>query len=101
MKNEELTLVNGTYSATDAQHLLLSLVNHKIDFHTIEKWSHEERFGRDHDHSIRRLHELEQLHGTLKQLCKQAAEEGMQLKIKGQLSIEMVPAQTPELASAQ
>lgn len=97
MKYENLEFIDGTFNASDATHLLLSLINYKIEFHTTQKWSHAERYGRDHDHSIQRLHELEQLRASLRDICKQASDKGISLKIKGTLSIE--PVTTPESTS--
>lgn len=83
-------LVDGTFTPAEAAQVLLSLVKSKIDFHTLEKASNEERFGRDTAHSERRLEELRRLQETLRLACQDAAEAGQQLRVSGVIEITAV-----------
>ena len=87
---ETFKLVDGTFSARDATDLLLALVKSKIDFHTMEKASNQERFGRDTAHSERRLVQLRQLQDKLRLVCKTAAENGEDVQVNGWLEITLV-----------
>jgi len=85
-------LINGTFSASEAKRVLLSLVTSKIDFHNLEKLSSEERFGRDVAHSERRLIELRQLQDTFRSICQSAGDAGMDIQLNGWVEAEFVPA---------
>jgi hypothetical protein len=88
---QRFKLIDGTFSPADATQVLLSLVKSKIDFHTMEKLSNEERFGRDAAHSEQRLMKLRELHEALKTVCKSAADNGERVQVNGWLEITLVP----------
>lgn len=94
-------LIDGTFTATEATQVLLSLVKSKIDYHNLEKLSNEERFGRDVSHSGRRLAELQQLHETLRAVCRSAASAGQRMRVNGWIEIELVPARVETEAPAR
>ena len=59
MKNTtNLTLVKGQYTAEEAKEILMDLFHSKINFHEVKNFSNKERFGQDHEHSIKRMTEL-------------------------------------------
>jgi hypothetical protein len=86
-----LKLIDGEFSATEATRVLLSVVNSKIDFHTLAKVSNVERFGRDIANSERRLAELRQLQETVRSICQSASEAGQRLQVNGWIEITLVP----------
>jgi hypothetical protein len=90
---QRFKLIDGTFSATDAAHILLSLVKSKMDFHNLEKLSNEERFGRDLAHSERRLAELGELYSTLSEICRDARASDRKLQVSGWLEISPVPSE--------
>ncbi len=85
-------LIDGSFTASEATQILLSLVKSKIDFHNLEKLSNEERFGQDIAQSERRLTELRQLHETLRSACQSAAEKGQRVEVKGWIEMNLVPS---------
>ncbi|GAT32357.1 hypothetical protein TSACC_2755 [Terrimicrobium sacchariphilum] len=82
-------LLDGTFTPAEAEHILLALVNSKIDFHSLEKLSYEERTGRDLKNSARRLRELTQLREDLRRACQSAALAGASVTLRGTISIEI------------
>lgn len=60
MKTHKTKLIDGTFTTADARAVLLELLSYKINFHSREKVSDEERFGADVGHSSRRIRELNQ-----------------------------------------
>lgn len=58
MKQHSTQLIDGTFSPEKAKSILLQLLNDKMNFHYLEKVSNEERFGKDHEHSDKRIAEL-------------------------------------------
>ncbi|BCX47109.1 UPF0753 protein [Haloferula helveola] len=95
--NQRYQLIDGKFTPEQARHVLLSLVKSKIDFHSIEKLSHEERFGEDATQPQRRLAELRKLRDTLLETCESMAETGTQVRINGWIEIEPLPE--PQLAA--
>lgn len=51
-------LIEGEFLQNDARIILLQLLNSKINFHHMRKFSNEERFGKDREHSAKRLQAL-------------------------------------------
>jgi hypothetical protein len=92
-KTQQFKLIDGTFNAAEAAQILLTLVRCKIDFHTREQASNEERFGRDVAHSERRLKELQQVQEAVTSLCDFAAVQHQHLEIQGWIQIAPV---TPE-----
>lgn len=87
---QQLKLIEGTFTPAEATQMLLSLVKSKIDFHTLEKVSNEERFGRDVAHSESRLAALRRLREEITALGQSAAGQQQQLKIDGWIEITLV-----------
>ncbi|HRJ71719.1 MAG TPA: hypothetical protein PLS03_05810, partial [Terrimicrobiaceae bacterium] len=85
-------LIDGTFPPGDACRILLSLVDRKMDYHRVEKFSNEERFGRDSSHSEKRLAELGRLKEALSDLFASADNERQIVKISGQIEITLLPA---------
>ncbi len=91
MENEQrFKLIAGTFTGAEAAHVLLSLVQAKMNFHHLERASNVERFGRDVADSERRLAELTRLRAELKAICETAAAREQSLKINGWIEIEAV-----------
>ena len=91
MKDKQhFQLIDGTFTAPEASRVLLSLIKSKMDYHNIEKFSNEVRFGRDEAHSEKRLHELAKLNDALKELFASAADAKQNLKINGWIEITPV-----------
>lgn len=83
-------LIDGTFTPAEAAQVLHSLVKSKIDYHSMEKFSNEERFGSDLSHSEKRLRELTKLNAALKEFFASVADSKQHLKINGWIEITMV-----------
>lgn len=57
-KTDTFKLIEGEFSTEQAREILLSMIQYKIQFHSIKILSNEERFGIKDTHSIQRLSEL-------------------------------------------
>ena len=84
-------LIDGTFSPLEARQVLLSMVKSKIAHHSLEQFSHEERFGRDVAHSEKRLEKLRALDVAIRELLAMAVEEKQTLKIDAWIDITIVP----------
>lgn len=91
MKDKQhFKLIDGTFTPAEASQVLLSLIQSKIDHHTLEKLSNEERFGRDLSHSAERLQDLRKLRNEVQMLLDSAAAAKQTLKIDGAIEITVV-----------
>lgn len=59
MKNHKTTLIEGTFRPEKARTIITELVNQKINFHNLTKFSNEVRFGIDRENSENRARELQ------------------------------------------
>lgn len=88
----QFQLIDGTFRPEDASRVLLSLVDRKMDYHRAEKFSNEERFGRDSSHSEKRLGELARLKEALSDLLASAETGRQNVAISGRIEITLLPA---------
>jgi len=88
-ERKSFCLINGSFSAEDARQVLLSLINHKINFHELNAWSHRERFGEDNAVSVKRVEELSQTREEIAHLISDAAAMGQKLSIKSSIEITL------------
>lgn len=51
-------LIDGKFTVVKAKKLLNELLSYKINYHQMEKFSNEERFGTDSEHSAKRIKAL-------------------------------------------
>ena len=58
MKKHTAKLIEGNFSHEKAQKLLLELIHYKLNFHKLEKFTNEIRYGEDKEHSDKRIREL-------------------------------------------
>lgn len=85
-------LISGSFNPDAARQVLLSLINHKINFHRLNDWSHRERFGQDNPAAVKRVEELGQAREDIAQLLEEAAAMGLKLRIRSDIEIELEPA---------
>ena len=58
MKKHTTKLIQGDFTKEKAKALLLELLSYKINYHQMQKFSDEVRFGKDIEHSEKRIKEL-------------------------------------------
>jgi hypothetical protein len=88
---QQFQIINGTFTPPEASRVLLSLLQSKMDYHRLEKFSNEVRLGRDHSHSEKRLQELAKTEGALKELFASADEAKQRLRVNGWIEITLLP----------
>lgn len=86
--NENVTLINGVVTPDEAKEVLLTLLNHKINFHRMRNFSAEERFGKPDPVSTKRLEELYESRKKVLSLLEDAASEGYKLEIESLVNIK-------------
>ena len=57
---EPIKLIEGKFSPEDAKEVLLELINHKINFHSLKNFSSEERFSQTIEGSKKRIEYLKE-----------------------------------------
>jgi hypothetical protein len=88
---QEINLIEGNFTPTEASDILIALIDHKINFHKLERMSvYALQPDGDITESSGRIHELECDKGITKDFISIARREGKKLKISGtiQLTIE-------------
>ncbi|PRP68198.1 hypothetical protein [Nonlabens agnitus] len=83
-----LQLVKGKFNKTEASHVVTTLLQHKINFHKVQKWQLWEANNkldcRDIDN---RVNELELDLENFEEFMKQIEVTGCSIKIEGKLKI--------------
>jgi hypothetical protein len=90
-ENKSYRLISGSFSPDAARQVLLSLINHKINFHQLSNWSHRERFGEDNPAAVKRIEELSQTREDIAQLLDESVALGLNLRINSNIEIELSP----------
>ena len=90
MENQnEFKLVKGVFSPEDAKEVLFKLVNSKIKFHQLEKFSLIERNIGDVDYSEERIHQLEATKIQIEEQIALAKKQNKAIKIDGTIVLEL------------
>lgn len=76
-----LKLIDGKFLPAEAGKVLFGLLSYKINYHQMELFSNEERFGKDLSNSIKRIKELKVVNSSLKKIIDLTSEKGQILKI--------------------
>jgi len=84
---ENVTLINGVFTPQEAREVLLTLLNHKINFHRLRNFSSEERFGKKDEASTKRLKELDESRKQVLSLLADAESAGYKLEIESMINI--------------
>jgi hypothetical protein len=87
---QRFQLIDGTFTPSEASRVLLALVKSKMDYHSMDKFSNEERFDGDLSRSEKRLQELTTLNAALQEFFASSAEANQTLKIDGWIEITVV-----------
>ena len=91
MENKHvLKLIDGLFMPSDAGNILFDLISRKINYHQIELFSNEERFGNDLSNSISRIEQLNEIKNSLHEIIVYASEKGMSLKIDSLIHITCI-----------
>lgn len=96
----DFTLIDSTFSPSEAREILSHMIESKINFHAIRNLSSQERYGHADEHSIERMRHLRTSWDSLQEMMDYAKKEGLELKIHAGLHVELVEQeeQRPALA---
>jgi hypothetical protein len=87
--NQEFKLIDGTFSIEDANRVLTTLLNYKIDYHNREDFSNHIRFNKNIEHSKKRIQELTEAKEQIRSLIQNSESEDIKFVIKSNISIEI------------
>ena len=87
--NQEFKLIDGTFSIEDANRVLTTLLNYKIDYHNREDFSNHIRFNKNIEHSKKRIQELTEVKEQIRSLILNCETEDIKFVIKSNISIEI------------
>ena len=79
-KTETIDLIKGTFTPSEAQELLLDLLNSKINFHNKKDFSSRERFGKPDAESVQKLKHLTESRNKVRTLISRLINEGNEEK---------------------
>ena len=86
---KEIKLIDGIFSPSEANSLLISLIDNKINYHKIDDFSYHIRTDRHPHHSKERVAELLETKAQLRSWMNLVQQQSVQLKIRGTISIEL------------
>ena len=86
----QFKFIDGDFSTEEAQVILMSLINNKIDFHNLFAFSNHIRFNNDINVSIKRVETLTATKSEIINLIRIAEEQGKNLRIKSTINIELI-----------
>ncbi|MFD2517056.1 hypothetical protein [Salinimicrobium flavum] len=84
---EELKLIEGQFSPTDAKELLLNLIGSKIQFHTNKNFSTEICTGAPDIKSLEKIFSLRSTRERLILILREAQNEDLSIEIKSTVQI--------------
>ena len=89
----EVKLIDGSFSAQDANDMLITLFRHKIGYHEMQLFGELERFGTDASKSKSRITELKGDLEKVKAFMELAKAEGFEVEIESNISIKVKKGQ--------
>lgn len=84
---EQVTLIEGTFSEIDARDILLNIISTKIHFHSMKNFSAQERFGNEDVQSVKRMADLNHDFEKIKEILDQAKATNLNLNIYSTIQI--------------
>ena len=88
-----LKLIEGKFIPSEAGKVLSGLINYKINYHQMELFSNEERFGKDVSNSKKRIEELKAVTGSLKKIIDFTSDKGQILQLSCAVEIIILNAE--------
>lgn len=74
-------LIKGVFSPQDAIHILMEMINNKINYHNLKVFSMKERFNEHSSHSDKRIEELKLLAKQLRKTLESVEEDNQLVEI--------------------
>ena len=89
-KYNAITLVEGTYEVEEVKEILLNLLNDKIKFHQLKKFSNNEKNGEEDQQSIDRLSQLKVSYEKLVEFLANPEYSGKKFRLKSEVFLEEI-----------
>jgi hemerythrin superfamily protein len=88
-KIEKLKLIEGEFSFNEAREILTSMFNSKINFHNIQNWSSQERYGKDDETAQKKIPLLKNEIEKLEEIIIEAKANNKKLVINSEINISL------------
>jgi hypothetical protein len=88
-KIEKLNLLEGEFSFNEAKEILTSMFNSKINFHNIQNWSSQERYGKDDETAQMKIPLLKNEIEKLEEIILEAKANNKKLIINSEINISL------------
>ncbi len=89
MNKHNIKLIDGNFSHEKAKSILIELLDYKIGIHSAEKFSNNIRFGKDREHSQKRIKQLTDAKQGMTQWLE-SIQTTDKIKIKCNINIEII-----------
>lgn len=89
-KIEKLTLIEGEFYFDEAKEILMSMFSSKINFHNIQNWSSQERYGKDNEIAQKRIPELKNEMKKLEEILSEAKAKNKKLVVGSEIIISLL-----------
>ncbi len=89
-KQNNFRLIDGEFDADAARNILFTLVNSKINFHSMESFGIKVRSSGDISFHEKRIKELSVTNAEIKKVMDYAAKNNIRLKIDGTIKIKLL-----------
>ena len=86
---QSVKFIKGVFSPDEAKEVLLNLITHKINFHSLKNFSSEERFGKSIEGSQKRIAELRESKEKIVNLVEFAIKENKNIDIVSTIEITL------------
>ncbi len=83
-------LIDGTFKPDEAKSVLFNLIQDKINYHELERFSAQERFGIELPHSQKRISQLNESLLKIQALVEASEKANVALQISGTIEIAVV-----------
>jgi hypothetical protein len=87
--NSEFSLIDGKFTAEQAEQVLIALVNYKIDFHNRQDFSNHIRFNDSLEHSKKRVNQLQETKINMQEFLKSIKLSDTNLVIKSTITVSI------------
>ncbi|MBC7641677.1 MAG: hypothetical protein H7174_04970 [Flavobacterium sp.] len=87
MKERNLKLIDGVFSAEDAKKVLFNLINSKINHHKLDDFSNNIRFNENENSSKNRIQQLESTLLEIDEIAAYAIANNLKMNLKSNIEI--------------
>jgi hypothetical protein len=88
--NLTFDLIDGTFNPVEAKRVLFTLIKDKINFHELEIFSTNERYGIDLPNSKTRIKDLNKALVNIEEVINELEKSNFEIKISGAIEIVAV-----------